>query len=111
MGTPNDENWPGCMHLPDFIEFKAQPAINLTETLFTAASPDAVEMLSRMLMLGPSNRITAVEALRHPYFSNNPPPSLPSSLSLPLPEERKGRERYLSVITQYLVSVPVSVNS
>ncbi len=109
MGTPSDENWPGYMHLPDFIEFKAQPAINLTETLFTAASPDAVDLLSQMLMLGPSNRITAVEALRHLYFSNKPPPSLPSSLSLPLPEERKGRERYFSVITQHLVSV--SVNS
>ncbi len=109
MGTPSEENWPGCIHLPDFIEFKAQPAINLTETLFTAASPDAVDLLSQMLMLGPSNRITAVEALRHVYFSNKPPPSLPSSLSLPLPEERKGRIRYFSLKTQHMVSI--SVNS
>ncbi len=93
MGTPNDDIWPGCKHLPDFIEFKAQPAINLTETLFTAASPDAIDLLSQMLVLGPSNRTTAVEALRHSYFSSNPPPSHPSSLSLPLPEERKGCER------------------
>lgn len=40
-----------------------------------------------MLCLDPQRRITAAEALAHPYFANNPPPTPPALLPRPLKRE------------------------
>lgn len=37
-------------------------------SLFPDASPQALDLLRRLLAFNPSKRITALEALRHPYF-------------------------------------------
>jgi cyclin-dependent kinase 7 len=92
MGTPTDLTWPDASSLPEYVEFKPQPKLDVS-SLFTAATPDAMDLLSKLLVLHPAKRMGAADALRHAYFSNAPPPSDPGSLSLPLPEERKGLER------------------
>jgi len=48
--------------------------------LFTAASVDTLNLLSRCLIFEPRKRITAVEALHHPYFFALPYPTFPSKL-------------------------------
>lgn len=51
------------------------------------ASGDALDLLGRMLSLDPARRVSSAEALRHPYFANNPQPTPPQLLPRPLRRE------------------------
>mmetsp|Transcript_6943 Transcript_6943/g.9723 ORF Transcript_6943/g.9723 Transcript_6943/m.9723 type:complete len:183 (+) Transcript_6943:1-549(+) len=93
LGTPTKESWPNVGALPEFVEFTRQEGLDLKMTLFTAASNDAMDLLQKMLVLCPSRRISASQALNHNFFSNAPPPADASELSLPIPDERKGLMR------------------
>ncbi|KAI8325741.1 Pkinase-domain-containing protein [Martensiomyces pterosporus] len=84
LGTPNEETWPGFQDLPNAKMFKFTPRPGggrLGERLRAAGAgltPSAYDLLARMLAFDPKQRITAEEALGHPYFSENPPPKDPS---------------------------------
>ncbi|KAM0683013.1 TFIIH complex serine/threonine-protein kinase subunit kin28 [Mitosporidium daphniae] len=82
LGTPTRESWPGIDSLPDWVElpFYGRPNLNLQ---FSAASADAIDLLSKLLELVPANRITAREALMHPYFINIPRPTPVDKLPKP----------------------------
>lgn len=86
FGTPTDQNWPGFKDLPHADKFspkKIVPAGNLRK-LFPREPAKAgpregvfltgvgFDLLSRMLRYNPSERITAAEALRHPFFQESP---------------------------------------
>ncbi len=60
FGTPTDENWPDAKLLPDYVEFKPIPQRPLKQ-IFTAATPDIITVLEKMLALNPCNRCTATE--------------------------------------------------
>ncbi|TDH72617.1 hypothetical protein CCR75_004294 [Bremia lactucae] len=74
LGTPTEEEWPGMTSLANFIEFTPSSAPPLA-SIFSAASEDALDLLAKLLKFDPMKRITAVEALKHPYFSNSPAPT------------------------------------
>eukprot|EP00164_Ancoracysta_twista_P011021 GFYU01016832.1.p1 GENE.GFYU01016832.1~~GFYU01016832.1.p1 ORF type:complete len:328 (+),score=71.32 GFYU01016832.1:85-1068(+) len=82
LGTPTEENWPGMTTLPDYMEFEQYMGTPLNQ-LFTAAGEDAIDLLSKMIKYSPTDRITAEEALQHPYFKNSPLPTAPTKLPLP----------------------------
>ncbi|KXJ74709.1 cyclin-dependent kinase 7 [Aedes albopictus] len=82
MGTPTDENWPDVKSLPDFVQYKLFPPIPLRD-IFTAASDDLLDLANKLLALFPLNRCTCTEALKMPYFSNKPAPSIGSKLPMP----------------------------
>jgi serine/threonine protein kinase len=71
MGTPTEEVWHGCTSLPDykpsFPKWKKQ---QLTK-MFENAHPSATDLLEKMLIYEPAQRVSAREALNHPYFSVN----------------------------------------
>lgn len=73
-GTPTDENWPGHKSLPAFIEFTKTPEPD-HKLLFRASSPASLELLNSMLHLDPLKRISAKDALKHPYFTEEQPPA------------------------------------
>jgi len=72
--------------LPNYIEFTPSQAPPLA-SIFSAAPEDALDLLAKMLKFNPSERLTAAEALKHPYFANAPAPTpvdkLPSSSANP----------------------------
>jgi cell division cycle 2-like protein len=45
---------------------------------FTILTQAGLDLLSKLLTYDPSKRITAEEALKHPYFSESPAPLDPS---------------------------------
>ena len=74
LGIPNENNWPDVKQLQRYIVFKGGPAITIQKK-FNNCSEECRDLLEKMLVLNPNKRITANEALKHPYFSCNPPPS------------------------------------
>lgn len=85
FGSATEENWLGVTKLPAYIEILVKnERCNLAD-IFTAASDDSVQLLQAMLILNPSKRCTATEALKSPYFSRKPYPT--ASCNLPLPRD------------------------
>ena len=74
LGIPNENNWPNVKQLQRYIVFKGGPAITIQKK-FNNCSEECRDLLEKMVVLNPNKRITANEALKHPYFSSNPPPS------------------------------------
>ena len=70
LGTPTEETWPGVTALADYKQsFPKWPAQPLTKTVKELrADPLALDLLQKMLVYEPSKRISAREALKHPYF-------------------------------------------
>jgi len=70
QGTPNESIWPGISSLPDFKHtFPKWKSIPLSQVV---PNLDAVgiDLLSKMICYEPSSRISAREALDHPYFDD-----------------------------------------
>ncbi|KAA6311744.1 MAG: hypothetical protein EZS28_056062, partial [Streblomastix strix] len=85
-----DSNWPGWKQFPGAKTIniqgtgnKGQKGTKLTPLLetgkgrqiFSRLTNSGYDLLLRMLTLCPERRITAEEALKHPYFDEQPLPS------------------------------------
>jgi len=79
--------WPGCDKLKGFRKVLPSTEIRPLSFTFGALTKDALDLLSKLMCLDPSKRITAAEALQHPYFYSNPEPTIPSKLPLPPPDK------------------------
>ncbi|RKP39472.1 kinase-like domain-containing protein [Dimargaris cristalligena] len=79
LGTPNEELWPGYPKLPHVqnFNFTVYPGGKL-RTRFMTLTENGLDLLSRLLTYDPAQRITAEEALEHPYFRESPLPQDPS---------------------------------
>lgn len=69
-GTPTDGDWPGIAKIPNFKptfpKFRGKDAA----TKFNKMTPLARDLACKLIALDPAKRISAVEALRHPYFNS-----------------------------------------
>ncbi|KAJ2711851.1 TFIIH complex serine/threonine-protein kinase subunit kin28 [Coemansia spiralis] len=81
-GTPSEDDWPGMGKLPMAFKFEKHVKPQFSE-LFPGASDDALDLMNRMLAFNPASRISAADALRHPYFANHPRPTDPEKLPRP----------------------------
>lgn len=80
LGTPTDESWPEFSSLPSAGTFKWKSRdgnelgrkfqINaFSSTGQTYLDPNGFDLLKKLLTLNPCKRITAVDALKHAYFT------------------------------------------
>jgi len=75
-----EENWPGVSSLPSFIPFTSTETVPL-EMIITAASPECLALVKNLLQLDPKNRLTAQQALDHPFFQTGVKACNPSELA------------------------------
>jgi cell division cycle 2-like protein len=94
VGVPNETNWPLFESLPNAGLFRWKPKKAqelLLPKKFPIASPvsanqafldgNGYNLLSRLLTLDPDQRVSALEALEHPYFSQGVKPQTPRFFS------------------------------
>lgn len=81
VGSPNEETMPGWSSLPG-CEGTRQfaPRIGNLAQVFRDQHPEAISLLKQLLMLDWRKRITAVDALEHPYFKVDPTPCRPEDI-------------------------------
>lgn len=73
LGTPNEQDWPGISKASSYSpEFPVWGKKSLGDYINTDDKL-ALDLISQMLILDPSRRITAKAALDHPYFSDLSP--------------------------------------
>jgi cyclin-dependent kinase len=71
LGTPAEDVWPGVSGLRDWHEFpqwRAQPL----DRVFPKLEPAGIDLLNRLLAYDPAARISAADAMAHPYFDDFP---------------------------------------
>ncbi|WOL10583.1 cell division control protein [Canna indica] len=70
LGTPTEELWPGVTSLPDFKSAFPKWLPKDLATVVPNLEASGIDLLSKMLRLDPSKRITARQALEHEYFKD-----------------------------------------
>ena len=70
FGTPNEKTWPGINKLPEFKltfpRFKGKGLNAYNKNI----DPVGLDLLNKMIQIDPSKRISAKQALQHPYFND-----------------------------------------
>lgn len=86
MGTPDNIVWPGCTQLPDFkssfpkwepkslpiaiVRHKADDLFKVKSLCFLLSSYSLFFVLQKLMTYDPNKRVSAKNAMNHPYFDN-----------------------------------------
>lgn len=78
--------------------------------LLPNASPDALDLIQRLMRFNPNRRITAAEALEHPYVAAfhrpDEEPAAPEPITISLPDnERLSLDRYRDAIYEQIAAL------
>ena len=69
-GTPTEKTWPGITKLPEFKLTFPQFKPKGLECYNKNIDPLGLDLLSKMIQQDPCKRISAKQALHHPYFND-----------------------------------------
>lgn len=76
FGTPSPDAWPGIVDLPEYRgDFPQFPGQNI-RSICPRLNDLGLDLLMRMLEYNPARRISAEDALTHPYFQSAPSPTV-----------------------------------
>lgn len=71
LGTPTEEVWPGVTQLQDWNQaFPKWVKTNYAKTVTDNLDNLGLDLLEKFLLYSPKDRITAKDALNHPYFDD-----------------------------------------
>lgn len=70
LGTPTETTYPGLAALPHYgkTEIETYPAPDSIASLCPSLDDNGLHLLGKLLEIDPANRITAAEAMEHPFF-------------------------------------------
>nr|XP_040583223.1 cyclin-dependent kinase 2-like [Lepeophtheirus salmonis] len=70
MGTPDENDWPGVSQLPDFKPvFPRWEPQSLKSVMPSNLCSEGMDIFLKLLTYDPRKRISARDALKHPYFT------------------------------------------
>ena len=71
LGTPTEANWPGVSSLPDYKSVfpRWEPPQDTRQVLPVELSHGGHSLLLQLLTYNPDHRISAKQALNHPYLA------------------------------------------
>eukprot|EP01018_Ginkgo_biloba_P010195 Gb_13851 [translate_table: standard] len=69
LGTPNEHVWPGVTRMKNWHEYPQWKPKDWS-LILDNPDPKCVDLLSKMLLYDPSKRISAKNAMLHPYFDD-----------------------------------------
>ncbi|EJD45703.1 kinase-like protein [Auricularia subglabra TFB-10046 SS5] len=80
LGTPELHEWPSIVHMPEYPSFAQldvypKRLTNWCHERNRLRSPSGIDLLKRLLEYDPDVRITAGDALRHKWFTEEPKPT------------------------------------
>ncbi|KAM9345051.1 cyclin-dependent kinase 1 isoform 2-T2 [Symphorus nematophorus] len=79
LGTPNNDVWPDVESLPDYKNtFPKWKSGNLS-SMVKNLDKNGLDLLAKMLIYNPPKRISAREAMTHPYFDDLDKSTLPAA--------------------------------
>ncbi|ORX35008.1 putative cell division cycle 2 [Kockovaella imperatae] len=107
LGQPNDDVWPGYSSLPLTRKINpVGPAFSSLRQKFKHLSSEGHNLLTRLLLYDPDRRVSAEEAGKHAYFTENPLPKH-SDLFPSFPSQAAGERRHKSLVSP---SAPIRLN-
>ncbi|KJY00720.1 cell division control protein 2 kinase [Zymoseptoria brevis] len=76
LGTPNEQDWPGVTSFPDFKSSFPKWERKQDEEMVNAEGvkilgDEGLILLESLLVFDPAGRMSAKQAVHHPYFDNN----------------------------------------
>ncbi|KAK0722476.1 kinase-like domain-containing protein [Lasiosphaeria miniovina] len=104
MGTPTERTWPGLTQFPEYKAGWQMYATQNLATILPQIDPTGIDLLQCMLQLRPELRISAQEALQHPWFDeyNYPQQQQQQQQQSPLmPEPPRGYSQTLPSQANY----------
>lgn len=97
LTTPTEDSWKGVTSLPDYKNtFPKWTDENQLGNSVKQMDPDALDLLKKMLIYDPVDRISAKAILRHRYFNDLDKSGLPSKNFVPLDMCDRGDRPMLS---------------
>ena len=70
LGTPSEETWPGVTSLQDWnTAFPVWPPLQVSR-LVPGLCDAGIDLLENLMQVDPKRRMSAVEAMKHPYFAD-----------------------------------------
>ncbi|XP_057293336.1 cyclin-dependent-like kinase 5 [Hydractinia symbiolongicarpus] len=72
LGSPSEDNWPGVSKLPLYKDFNIPPSVSI-HAVVPKMNSAAKDLLQKHLVLNPTHRVTADEAMQHVYFADLSP--------------------------------------
>jgi serine/threonine protein kinase len=70
MGTPSERTWPGISQYSEYKQNFQMYATQDLRVILPQIDPSGIDLLQRMLQMRPELRISAHDALNHPWFSD-----------------------------------------
>ncbi|XP_034041285.1 cyclin-dependent kinase 1 [Thalassophryne amazonica] len=79
LGTPNNDVWPDVESLPDYKNTFPKWKCGSLSSMVASLDKNGLDLLAKMLTYNPPKRISARQAMSHPYFDDLDKCSLPAA--------------------------------